>query len=80
MAQLLPDPKELARYYSLAQVGLEMVVPIALGVWLDSRFGLMPWCTVAGVVVGLVGGMAHLLVMLKRFEKPGPPTSGEGRE
>lgn len=67
-----PNPRELAKYYSLAQVGFEMVAPIALGVWLDTRYELMPWCTVAGVVVGLVGGMIHLLVLLRRFEDNGP--------
>jgi len=63
-------------YYALAYSGLEMVAPIAIGVYLDNRFGWSPWATVIGVVVGLVGGMAHMLLMLKRHEEgrsPRPP-------
>ncbi len=79
MPKGLPSPRELAKYYSLAQVGFEMVAPIALGVWLDTRFDLMPWLTVTGAVLGLVGGMFHLLVLLKRFEDDGssPPKQGQ---
>jgi hypothetical protein len=79
MPRGLPSPRELAKYYSLAQVGLEMVAPIALGVWLDTRFELMPWLTVTGAVLGLVGGMAHLLILLKRFEEnnSSQPKQGE---
>jgi ATP synthase protein I len=73
-----PNPRELAKYYSLAQVGFEMVAPIALGVWLDTRYGLIPWLTIAGVVVGLVGGMMHLLVILKRFEDKGSSQPKQG--
>ncbi len=76
----LPSPREVAKYYALAQVGLEMVAPIALGAWLDSRYDLTPWGTVVGAVLGLVGGFTHLLVLLKRFEdksssqpRKGPP-------
>lgn len=64
----VPNPREVARYYALAQVGLEMVAPIALGVWLDGRYGWSPWATVIGTVLGLVGGFAHLLLLLKRFD------------
>lgn len=74
MPQGPSDRRELGKLYSLAQVGLEMVVPIALGVWLDSRFDLMPWCTSAGAVLGLVGGMAHILTLLKRYEDDDPPS------
>jgi F0F1-type ATP synthase assembly protein I len=78
MPRGLPDPRELGYYYSLAQVGLEMVAPIALGVWLDNRFGLTPWATVVGAVVGLVGGIAHLMILLKRHEERDsrPPKQG----
>jgi F0F1-type ATP synthase assembly protein I len=32
-----------------------------LGYWLDSRFGTQPWGLVAGVVVGMVGGLYNLV-------------------
>lgn len=68
-----PDPKVAARYAALGQVGLEMVAPIGLGLWLDHAFGLMPWCTIAGALIGLLGGMAHLLVILQQANRKTPP-------
>ena len=69
-----PNHREMGRYFALAQVGLEMVAPVAVGAYLDSRLGWAPWGVVGGAVLGLVGGLAHLLVMLKRFEpKDSPP-------
>ena len=71
---LPPTPdRDLGYYFALAQTGVEMVVPIAVGVYLDNTFGWSPWATVAGAVLGLVGGMAHLLLMLKRYEDRRPP-------
>jgi len=55
------NSKELGRLLSLAQVGTEMVVPIGVGVYLDSRFGWSPWATTVGAVLGLSGGLAHLI-------------------
>ena len=46
-------PKEMGYYFTLAKVGLEMVVPIALGLWLDNLFGWQPWGVVGGAVLGL---------------------------
>jgi F0F1-type ATP synthase assembly protein I len=69
----LPDPKELGHYYSLAQVGLEMVVPVALGLWLESYFDWRPWGVVVGAVVGLVTGVTHLVAILDRGHKNGSP-------
>lgn len=61
-----PDPKQLGRYYAMAQVGLEMAVPIGLGAFLDVRFGWMPWATVVGAVLGLGGGLFHLVKLLNQ--------------
>ena len=69
MAENLPNPRDLGRYFALAQVGLEMVAPIVLGLFLDSRLGWTPWGVVLGAVFGLVGGLWHLVVLLNRFEK-----------
>ncbi len=51
------------------QIGLEMAAPIGLGFFLDLRLGTVPWLTVAGAVVGLVGGLAHLIALLNREEQ-----------
>ena len=37
--------KDLGFYFALGQVGLEMVVPIAVGVYLDDWLGWSPWAT-----------------------------------
>jgi len=58
-----PDPKKLAFYWSLGQIGLEMVAPLVLGLFLDHQLGWMPWGTVAGAVFGLVAGLAHLIAL-----------------
>ncbi|MGL4554711.1 MAG: AtpZ/AtpI family protein [Gemmataceae bacterium] len=64
--------KLLGRLLALSQVGVEMVAPAALGVWIDGRLGTSPWCVIVGAMLGLVGGMIHL-VLLSR------PQPGEDR-
>lgn len=61
-----PSPRLLGWYYALAQVGLEMVVPIALGWWLDSKLGSEPWLLVVGVMLGLAVGIVHLVALANR--------------
>ncbi len=58
------DPKELGFYFALSQVGMEMVAPVALGALLDHYLHWAPWGTIVGAVLGLVGGMSHLIVLL----------------
>lgn len=55
------DPKQLARYLQLSQVGLEMVVPIGLGYLVDRWFNLGPWGMIVGAVCGLILGLVHLV-------------------
>ena len=69
MADNAPKPEDVGRYFALAQVGLEMVAPIVLGLFLDSRLGWTPWGVVVGAVLGLVGGLWHLVLLLNRFDK-----------
>src|SRR5207248_5946661 len=65
------DRKELGRYLALAQVGLEMVVPIGVGLALDNYLGWSPWGVIGGAVLGLVGGLAHLVHLAGKAD-PGP--------
>ncbi len=65
----LPKSRELGIYYAIGQVGLEMVAPIALGVFLDRWLGTTPILIVVGVLVGFVGGMVHLLALVKRLDR-----------
>jgi F0F1-type ATP synthase assembly protein I len=63
------DSKRVGYYFALAQVGFEMVAPIALGYWLDRRFGWSPWGAACGAVVGLVGGLFHLVWLARKAEQ-----------
>lgn len=64
-----PEERDLAFYFALAQVGMEMVVPVALGGWLDARLGWSPWLLIVGAVSGFAGGLWHLLRLLKAHER-----------
>jgi F0F1-type ATP synthase assembly protein I len=68
---MLPDftnRKELGRYFAIGQVGLEMVVPIVVGLILDDRLGWTPWGVVGGAVLGLGGGLVHLVHLSGKAE------------
>ncbi len=67
-----PNPRDMGRYFALAQVGLEMVVPIVVGLLLDSWLAWTPWGVVTGAGLGLVGGLAHLVHLLNRMDQKDP--------
>ncbi len=67
-----PTRRQLGRYYAMAQVGVEMVVPIVVAWWLDQQLDTSPWILVIGVVAGLVLGIGHLIV-LTRDDDANPP-------
>jgi hypothetical protein len=58
---------------ALSQVGFEMAAPIGLGVWADVSFHTLPWLTVAGAVLGFVGGLIHLVRLSGGQDKRGGP-------
>ena len=58
--------KNLGYYVTLAQVGLEMVIPIGIGAVLDHYLKWTPWGVVGGAVFGLVGGLSHLVALMNR--------------
>lgn len=63
------DPQEFGRLVALGQVGMEMVVPVALGLALDHYLGWNPWGVVVGAFVGFFGGLAHLVALLNRHDR-----------
>lgn len=70
------DPKKLARYLAISQVGFEMVVPIILGLVLDHYLGWSPWGVIVGAVIGLTGGVIHLVQLVQPKDdniRPKPP-------
>ena len=66
-----PDAREMGKYMALAQVGVEMVVPLIVGLAIDSYVGTGPWLMVAGAVLGFVGGIMHLIALSNRQDRPG---------
>src|SRR5262245_55400609 len=71
-----PDRKEMGYYLALGQVGLEMVAPIGVGLALDLWFGWLPVATFIGLVVGFVGGLYHLVALVRKHggeARRGPP-------
>ena len=64
-----PDPQQrrlLAIAYSASSA---LTGPAILGLLIDWAAGTMPWFTVGGVLVGMVG----LFVLLIRFSQPKEP-------
>jgi hypothetical protein len=72
-----PDSqRDLGFLFALAQTGVEMVAPVAVGLLLDNYFGWAPIGVALGAVLGLAGGLTHMVFMLRRAEEgrpPGPP-------
>jgi F0F1-type ATP synthase assembly protein I len=62
------DARELGIYVTLAQVGLEMVAPLIVGLVIDYYAAWGPWATVSGTILGFVGGMAHIVILSKQQE------------
>ena len=70
----LGDQRDMRRYMTLSQVGLEMVAPIGVGLALDHYLGWLPWGTVVGAVLGFSVGLVHLIwVVSKDDSDPSPP-------
>jgi|GEM_PF-6755085 len=64
-----PDPQQrrlLAMAYSASSA---LTGPALLGLLVDWIAGTLPWCTVAGVLIGMAG----LFVLLLRFTQSKEP-------
>lgn len=50
----------------MSQLSLQLLIPILIGtaggIWLDSRFGGSPWCTVIGVIIGIAASFRNFYV------------------
>ena len=74
-----PSSRELGYYVALAQVGMEMALPVLVGYWLDDWLETTPWITSSAAVFGFIAGMAHLILILRqkdraeRSDKKPPP-------
>jgi F0F1-type ATP synthase assembly protein I len=63
-----PDQRELGLNLTLAQVGVEMVTPLFVGLVVDHYAGTSPWFTISGVILGFVGGVTHIVLLANRQE------------
>ncbi len=75
----LGDPRDVRRYMTLSQVGLEMVAPIGLGLLVDYLLGSSPWGVILGAVLGLVGGLVHLIRFVSKDDPDSPPPLADQR-
>lgn len=68
------DTKKLMRLLAVASsVGLSIVIAtfigLALGLWLDSKFGTKPVLTIVFLVLGIIAGFRnYYLVMRKKMD------------
>lgn len=60
---------ELKYYYMLAATGVEMVIPLVLGLLLDRWWNCFPWLTITGAVIGPLGAVFHMLRLVRQFER-----------
>lgn len=51
-------------------VTLMMVLPALAGGWADLSWGTAPGFTLLGAVIGLVGGVSHLLAITRPAKQP----------
>ena len=68
MTQPPPDSREMGYYFALAQIGLEMVAPMGLGIGLDYWFG---WAVVIFAAIGQIRILwwAIAAKVVKRIER-----------
>ena len=67
------NPKEFGYFVSISQVGMEMAVPVGLGVALDYYMNWGPWAAIAGAVLGFTGGMIHLVALASSKDDSSKP-------
>jgi F0F1-type ATP synthase assembly protein I len=66
-------------YIALTYVGVEMVVPMLVGIGLDYWLDWTPWATITGLILGFVGGLIHLVRMVQQHDaQERRPPPGEG--
>lgn len=64
-----PNPRDYGFYLALSQIGLEMVAPLGVGIALDHYLDWAPWATIVGALLGLIGGMMHLVILVNQHNK-----------
>ncbi|MEX0653185.1 MAG: AtpZ/AtpI family protein [Phycisphaeraceae bacterium] len=62
-----PEPNPLILLGAAGEVGLMVAGMTILGWWLDGQWGTRPWLTLAGVAMGIGGGMYNLWRVSRKF-------------
>lgn len=62
---VMPGKRPDRSWVRLSSIGFELVGAVAgftlLGYWVDRRWGTDPWGLLAGIGLGLIGGMYNLI-------------------
>lgn len=53
------------------QWGLAVLIGLAIGVWLDSRFGTFPWLTLVFLVMGVIAGFRNYYRFIRQQQQEG---------
>jgi ATP synthase protein I len=62
--------RELAYYSSLGlSVSLSIFIGLAVGIYLDRRFGTSPWGTLVFLVLGIIAGFRNIAVAIRKARK-----------
>jgi ATP synthase protein I len=62
--------KELAYYSSIGlQVAFSIFIGLAIGVYLDERFDLAPWCTLIFLGLGIAAGFRNIGHAIRKIRK-----------
>lgn len=74
--------KDVQRAFAMAAVGMEIVIPVLIGWWVDAYLNSGPWGALVGGVIGFGGGIWHMVRISKLDEaarnKPPPPPRTDG--
>jgi ATP synthase protein I len=62
--------RELAYYSSLGlSISLSIFIGLAVGIYLDRRFGTSPWCTLIFLVLGIIAGFRNIGMAIRKARK-----------
>ena len=56
----------------LSLIGIELVVAtfigLAMGIYLDSKFGTSPWLTIIFLILGIAAGYRNIFLEVKKLD------------
>ena len=62
--------KELAYFSTIGlSVALAIFIGLAIGVYLDRRFGTSPWLTIIFLLLGIVAGYRNIGLAIKKSSR-----------